>query len=159
MGTARDFVEFVDIWMSREKNIGKSFTYWCALYDWVREGRFYLDDLDIRYDAEQSIIYASWANEEWVSYLSDEAVVEIIDIAELQELGERIQEQVNDEDKQDIFEELDTYPNFETRKQYEETVQKIVEEIGNRNLNWKEVAEEYEEDYPLHIDEEEDTEG
>jgi hypothetical protein len=86
-------------------------------------------------------------------------VVEIIDIAELQELGERIQEQVNDEDKQDIFEELDTYPNFETRKQYEETVQKIVEEIGNRNLNWKEVAEEYEEDYPLHIDEEEDTEG
>lgn len=155
---ARDFVEFVDTWMSRKENVGSSFTYWRALYDWVREGRFDLDDLDIRYDTEQSIISASWANEERVSYLSDEAVVEIMDIAELQELGERLQEQVDDEDKQDVFEEIDTYPNFETRKQYEETVQKIVEETGNRNLNWKEVAEEYEDEYPLHIDEEEDTE-
>jgi hypothetical protein len=94
---------------------------------------------------------------DWVENLSDEAVAEIVDISVLDEFWDRLSDEVDEEDKQSIFDELDSYPSFETRDQYEEIVQKLVEDTDNSNLNWRTVAEEYEDNNYLHIDEEENV--
>ena len=156
MAWAKDFMEYVDKWLSRDNNNCRSFTYGCALYDWIRESRFDLDDLWIRYDMEQDIESESWANSDWVQWLSDEAIVEILDISVLDDYWDKLSDECDEEDKQSIFDELDSYPSFETRDQYEEIVQKLVEDTENSNLNWRTVAEEYEDNNYLHIDEEED---
>lgn len=155
MAWAKDFMNYVDKWLSRDNNNCRSFTYGCAMYDWIRESRFDLDDLWIRYDMVQDIVSESGANEEWVDWLSDEAIVEILDISVLDEYWDRLSDECDEQDKQDIFDELDSYPSFETRNQYEEIVQKLVEDSENSNLNWRTVAEEYEDNNYLHIDEEE----
>lgn len=155
MAWAKDFMNYVDKWLSRDNNNCRSFTYGCALYDWIKESRFDLDDLWIRYDMEQDIESESWANSDWVQWLSDEAIVEILDISVLDEYWDRLSDECDEEDKQSIFDELDSYPSFETRDQYEEIVQKLVEDTENSNLNWRTVAEEYEDNNYLHIDEEE----
>ena len=155
MAWAKDFMEYVDKWLSRDNNNCRSFTYGCALYDWIRESRFDLDDLWIRYDMEQDIESESWANSDWVQWLSDEAIVEILDISVLDDYWDKLSDECDEEDKQSIFDELDSYPSFETRDQYEEIVQKLVEDTENSNLNWRTVAEEYEDNNYLHIDEEE----
>lgn len=67
---------------------------------------------------------------------------------------EQIQEEINEEDKQEIFDKLDEYTSFETREQYEETVANLVDEIGNPELNWNVVAQEYEDEHYLSIKEE-----
>lgn len=157
MAWAKEFMEYVDKWLSRDNNNCRSFTYGCALYDWIRESRFDLDDLWIRYDMEQDIESESWANSDWVQWLSDEAIVEILDISVLDDYWDRLSDEVDEEDKQSIFDELDSYPSFETRDQYEEIVQKLVEDTENSNLNWRTVAEEYEDNNYLHIDEEENV--
>lgn len=155
MAWAKDFMEYVDKWLSRDNNNCRSFTYGCALYDWIKESRFDLDDLWIRYDMEQDIESESWANSDWVQWLSDEAIVEILDISVLDDYWDKLSDECDEEDKQSIFDELDSYPSFETRDQYEEIVQKLVEDTDNSNLNWRTVAEEYEDNNYLHIDEEE----
>lgn len=155
MAWAKEFMEYVDKWLSRDNNNCRSFTYGCALYDWIRESRFDLDDLWIRYDMEQDIESESWANSDWVQWLSDEAIVEILDISVLDDYWDRLSDEVDEEDKQSIFDELDSYPSFETRDQYEEIVQKLVEDTENSNLNWRTVAEDYENENYLKIDEEE----
>lgn len=155
MAWAKDFMEYVDKWLSRDNNNCRSFTYGCAMYDGIKEGRFDLDDLWIRYDMEQDIESESWANSDWVQWLSDEAIVEILDISVLDDYWDKLSDECDEQDKQDIFDELDSYPSFETRDQYEEIVQKLVEDTDNSNLNWRTVAEEYEDNNYLHIDEEE----
>ena len=159
MAWAKDFMEYVNKWLSRDNNNCRSFTYGCALYDWVKEGRFDLDDLDLRYDMEQDIENESWANHDWVEWLSDEAIIEILDIAVLDEYWDRLSDECDEQDKQEIFDELDSYSSFETRDDYENTVQKLVEDSDNSNLNWRTVAEEYEDNNYLHIDEEETDEA
>lgn len=156
MSGARDFIEFVDSWLWRKNNNCRSFTLWSAMYDGVKEGRFDFDDLWIRDELNQSIQAESNADMDWVENLSDDAVAEIVDIAVLDEFWENLQEEVNEEDIQDIFDELDSYPSFETREQYEETVQKLVEDKDNPELNWSKVAEQYEDENYLEIDEEKD---
>ena len=155
MAWAKDFMEYVDKWLSRDNNNCRSFTYGSAMYDGIKEGRFDLDDLWIRYDMEQDIESESWANSDWVQWLSDEAIVEILDISVLDDYWDKLSDECDEEDKQSIFDELDSYPSFETRDQYEEIVQKLVEDTENSNLNWRTVAEEYEDNNYLHIDEEE----
>ena len=155
MAWAKDFMEYVDKWLSRDNNNCRSFTYGSAMYDGIKEGRFDLDDLWIRYDMEQDIESESWANSDWVQWLSDEAIVEILDISVLDDYWDKLSDECDEEDKQSIFDELDSYPSFETRDQYEEIVQKLVEDTDNSNLNWRTVAEEYEDNNYLHIDEEE----
>ena len=155
----RDYISFIDTWMWRKENCGRSFTYWNAMYDGIKEWRFDLDDLDIRYDIVQNIVSESGASEDWVDWLSDDVLIEITDISELDEYGRRIQEEINEEDKQEIFDKLDEYTSFETREQYEETVANLVDEIGNPELNRNVVAQEYEDSNYLHIDEEETDEA
>ena len=155
----RDYISFIDTWMWRKENCGRSFTYWNAMYDGIKEWRFDLDDLDIRYDIVQNIVSESEASEDWVDWLSDDVLIEITDIAELDEYWRQIQEEINEQDKQEIFDELDTHSSFETREQYEETVANLVDEIGNPELNRNVVAQEYEDNNYLHIDEEETDEA
>ena len=152
----RDYISFIDTWMWRKENCGRSFTYWNALYDWVKESRFDLDDLDIRYDIVQSIVAESGAREEWVDDLWDDVLVELTDISELDEYWRRIQEEVNDEDIEDIFDDLDLIPSFKTRDEFEEKVQKLTEDKDNSELNWRTIAERYEDEHYLSIEEEED---
>ena len=154
--TKRDYIEYVDSWMSRKENVWRSFTYWSALYDWIQESRFDLDDLDIRYDIVQSIVAESGAREEWVDNLWDDVLVELTDISELDEYWRRIQEEINDEDIEDIFDDLDLITSFKTRDEFEEKVQELTEDKGNSELNWRTVAERYEDEHYLSIEEEED---
>lgn len=153
----RDYIEYIDSWMSRKENCGRSFTYWNAMYDWIKESRFDFDDLWIRDEINEVIQAQSWADMDWVKDLSDDAVAEILDISDMDEYGRQIQEEINEEDKQEIFDKLDEYTSFETREQYEETVANLVDEIGNPELNWNEIAQEYEDSNYLHIDEEENV--
>ena len=152
----RDYIEFVDSWMSRKENVWRSFTYWAAMYDWIKESRFDFDDLWIRDEINQTIQAESNADMDWVENLSDDAVAEILDISELDEYWRYIQEQINDEDKEDIFDDLDLIPEFETRDEFEEKVQKLVDDKCNPELNRRTVAEEYEDSHYLTIKEEED---
>lgn len=154
----RDYIEFIDSWMSRKENCGRSFTYWNAMYDWIKESRFDFDDLWIRDEINQSIQAESNADMDWVENLSDDAVAEIMDVAELDEYGRYIQEQINDEDKEDIFDDLDMIIEFQTRDEFEEKVQDLVEDKWNPELNRRTVAEEYEDSHYLTIKEEEDEE-
>lgn len=151
----RDYIEFVDGWMSRKENCGRSFTYWNAMYDWIKESRFDFDDLWIRDEINQSIQAESNADMDWVENLSDDAIVEIVDIAELDEYWRYIQEQINDEDKEDIFDDLDMIVEFQTRDEFEEKVQELTEDKWNPELNRRTVAEEYEDSHYLTIKEEE----
>ena len=85
-----EFKEFVDMYCSRPENNGKSFTYGCALYDWIRERRFTLDEIWV-YDELLSCIAAqSGASYDWLEWLSDDAIVEIVDIAVLQDVAESL---------------------------------------------------------------------
>ena len=110
----------------------------------------------MRYDIVQSIVAESGAREEWVDNLWDDVLVEITDISELDEYWRRIQEEINDEDIEDIFDDLDLIPSFKTRDEFEEKVQELTEDKGNSELNWRTVAERYEDEHYLSIEEEED---
>lgn len=151
----RDYIEFVDSWMSRKENVGRSFTYGAAMYDWIKESRFDFDDLWIRDEINQAIQAESNADMDWVENLSDDAVAEILDISDLDEYWRYIQEQVNDEDMEDIFDDLDLIPEFETRDEFEEKVQKLVDDKCNPELNRRTVAERYEDEHYLSIKEDE----
>lgn len=153
----RDYIEFIDSWMSRKENCWRSFTYWNALYDWVKESRFDLEDLWIRNDLEFYIQEESNADIEWVYWLSDNAIIEIVDISVLDEYGRKVQYDIDEEDKQEIFDALDDYDSFETRQQYEDIVADLVDKNWNTNLNRRTVADEYEEDNFLTIKEEENV--
>jgi len=152
----RDYIEFVDTRMSRKENVGRSFTYGAAMYDWIKESRFDFDDLGIRSEINDSIESESWASRDWVENLSDDAVAEILDISELDEYGRYIQDQVNDEDIEDVFDDLDLIVSFKTRDEFEEKVQKLVDDKCNPDLNRRTVAERYEDEHYLSIEEEED---
>lgn len=158
MAWAKDFMDYVNKWLSRDNNNCRSSSYGSAMYDWIKESRFDFDDLWIRDELNQEIQAESNADMDWVENLSDEAVAEIVDISVLDEFWDRLSDECDEQDKQDIFDELDSYPSFETRDQYEEIVQKLVEDTENSNLNWRTVAEEYEDNNYLHIDEEETDE-
>lgn len=154
---ARDFIQFVDKWLSRDNNNCHSFSYGSAMYDWIKESRFDFDDLWIRDELNREIQAESGAEMDWIEGLSNDAVAEIVDISVLDEFWDRLSDEVDEEDKQNIFDELDSYPSFETRDQYEETVQKLVEDTENSNLNWRTVADEYEDEHYLSIKEEENV--
>lgn len=134
------YLEFVDQWMDRPENKGRSFTYWSAMYDWIKEHRFSFDDLWIDYDVRESIQSSSWASSEWVDYLSDEAIAEILDIAELDEYGRQIQDEYDEELKDEIADELD-WEEFKTREDFEDRVKELCKWSG---LYWDEVADEIE---------------
>jgi hypothetical protein len=56
---------------------------------------------------------------------------------------------------EDIFDDLDLIPEFETRDEFEEKVQKLVDDKCNPELNRRTVAERYEDEHYLSIKEEE----
>lgn len=152
----KDYIDFIDTWMERKENCGSSFTYWKALYDWIKECRFDLYDLWIRDSIVEDITCESWADRERVDNLSDEALVEMLDISVLDSYWRQVQTDVDEEDMKDIFDELDSIDEFETRSEFEKKVQELVEDSGNTNLNWRYVADRYEEENFLSIKNDED---
>lgn len=153
----KDYIDYMnDLWVQNERNLWKSFSYGSAMYDWIKESRFDFDDLWIRDVINQSIQAESNADMDWVENLSDDAIVEILDISLLDEYWREIQEQVNDEDIEDIFDDLDLIPEFETREEFENKVNELVEDKWNSDLNRRDVANKYEEEHYLSIKEEDE---
>lgn len=105
----RDYIEYVGERMNKPENKGSSFTMWKALYDFCAGWSWTLYDLGIEDQIDDYITYQSWANRERVEWLSDIAKLEIVDISVLQEIGEQIEDDINEEDKQEVFDELDSY--------------------------------------------------
>lgn len=149
------YLEFVDQWMERPENRGHSFTYWSAMYDWIRESRFSFSDLWIDYDIRDYVQNESWAEREWVEYLSDEALAEIVDISVLDEYGRQIQDEYDEERKDEIINEFDDWDEYQTREEFELTVQDACKWT---NLDWCEVADEIEDTYEIIIKEEQEEE-
>lgn len=104
-----DILEYKKEWITRKGNSCRSFTNWACFYDWVKEGQLKLDCLGFEYEVNQSILYQSWANEEWVEGLDDKIKVELVDIALLDELVDREIREVEEEEKQELFDDLDSY--------------------------------------------------
>lgn len=88
------YLEFVDQWMQRPENKWWSFVYWSAMYTWIRESRFTFDELWIYDELVQYVCSISWANYDWVEWLSDDALAEIVDISVLQEFWEQIEDEL-----------------------------------------------------------------
>lgn len=154
----KDYIDYMNNqWVQNEKNLWRSFTYWSALYDYINEYRADLDDLDIRESIVDSIASESQADRDWIEWLSDRTLVELVDISLLDELWREIQEQVSDEDIEDIFDDLDLIPEFETREEFENKVQELTEDKWNTELNWRTIAERYEDEHYLSIKEEENV--
>lgn len=95
MDRKEEYINYIDEWMWRKENCGRSFTYWNALYDYINEYRADLDDLGIREYIVDSIEWESQADRDWIEWLTDKILVEVVDIALLDELGREIQEEVD----------------------------------------------------------------
>lgn len=105
----RDYLDYVNEWMNKPENKGSSFTMWKALYDFCAWWSGTLSDLGIEDEINEIILNESGANYDWVEWLNDQAKLEIVDISVLQEIGERIEDEINEEDKEEVFDELDSY--------------------------------------------------
>lgn len=150
------YVDYVDTRMKENQNKGCGCTYGHAMYDAIQNGWISLDWLGIREDLERDLINESWANEEWVSYLDDSVLVELLDYSVLNdywtEIESDIQCEEDEDDKEYIVWELDKM-EFNSRKKLDEAVKQLVSESWNNRLEWTEIAEEYENDNFLDFDE------
>ena len=150
-----DYLRYVNEWMNRPENVWRSFTMWSALYDYCVNWSWSLYDLWIEDTIDDAIISESWADPEWVRNLSTNAKLEIVDISFLDELGREIEDEVRDHEKNEIFDELESIDEFQTREEFEKKVQELCEDT---ELDWESVAEQFEQDFYLVIKEEEDDE-
>lgn len=138
-------------WSKREDNIWRGFTYGACLYDWVREWHFDLDEFS--YEINDCIESESWARREWVEYLSDEAKVEILDIAYLDELVVSKKEEAQQEQQEELFDELDDDAPYKTRKELEDRVADLLEDYPYIDKTLWNVCDEYEDDRGIDYDE------
>lgn len=107
--TRQDYLEFVNERMEKDKNKWKSFTMWCALYDFCSWWSWTLDDLWIEEEINGIICEQSGADYERVEWLNDQAKLEILDISILDELWKQIEEEEEENEKSECFDELDSY--------------------------------------------------
>lgn len=153
---AEYYVNYVNQWMKENKNKGHSYTYWHAMYDAIRNWWISFEWLWIREQIENMIVNDSWASEEWVSYLDDKVLAELVDLDTLNEywisIEEEWNEEVDNDDKEYIYWELDK-KEFKTREELDEAVKELVSESWNDRLNWATIAEDYENDNFLDFDE------
>ena len=104
MARLDDYNSYLRSWEERKENVGRSFTYWSALYDWVREG--HLDLSEFEWEINDYIEWESWARREWIEDLSDEVKAEILDISYLDELVRDKYEQAQEEQQEEVKKKL-----------------------------------------------------
>ena len=89
MRTLNAFKEFAEMWRRNPHNVGKSYTKGCILYDYVKNGG---NLANLGYNIEQKALEYTQleleAKRDKIYNLSDLALVEILDIAELDEIAE-----------------------------------------------------------------------
>ena len=150
------YVNYVNKWMEENKNKGCGCTYWHAMYEAIRNWWVSFEWLWIREQIENMIVNDSWASEEWVSYLDDKVLAELVDLDTLNEYWISIEEEwneaVDEDDKEYIYWELDK-KEFKTREELDEAVKELVSESWNDRLNWATISEDYENDNFLDFDE------
>lgn len=103
------YLEFVEKRAKEPKNSGKSFTMWCALYDFCHWWNRGLETLWIEPEVNEIIVSQSGANYERVEGLNDDAKLEILDISILDELWRQIEEEEMEREKEECFDSLDSY--------------------------------------------------
>lgn len=96
------FLEFVNQRMARPENKWRSFTYWSAMYTWIREDRFTFEYLWIYDEIVQYVCNISWASYDRVEWLNDNALAEIVDISVLQEFWEEIDAEYQEGKRQEL---------------------------------------------------------
>lgn len=88
MRTKNAFMEFAEMRQRNPQNRGKSFTYWCILYDYIKNGGNFAE---LWYWIEQQALeFAQMeldAKRDKVYNLSDLALAEILDISILDEIA------------------------------------------------------------------------
>ena len=146
-----DFNSYLHDWEERKENVGRSFTYWSALYDWVREG--HLDLSEFEWEINDYIEWESWARKDWVEDLSDDVKVEILDISYLGELVRDKYEQAQEEQQEELFDELDDNWPYKTRDELETEVGRILDDYEYIDKFLGNVCDEYEEDRGIDYDE------
>jgi len=99
--TRQNYLEFVEDWVKDPKNAWKSFTMWCALYDFAHGRNWTLADLGIEDEINEIICSESGASYDWVEWLNDDAKLEILDISILCELWQQIEDEENGENEED----------------------------------------------------------
>ena len=110
-------------WSKRKENVWRSFTMWACLYDWVKESHLTLDELGIYDIVVDQIQNDSGANRDWIEYLWDDVLVELVDISFLWGLMEDQENEYVEEQKSDLFDELDD----EEYKSRDEVLAKVEE--------------------------------
>jgi hypothetical protein len=151
MARLDDYNSYLRSWEERKENVGRSFTYWSALYDWVREG--HLDLSEFEWEINDYIEWESWARREWIEDLSDEVKAEILDISYLDELVRDKYEQAQEEQQEELFEELDDNWPYKTRDELETEVGRILDDYEYIDKYLLTVCDEYEEDRGIDYDE------
>lgn len=137
------YLDYISDRMDRKENIWSSFTYGNALYDFICEWRSRLEYLWAEEAVIDEVVNMLDANREAVSNLSDRALVEIVDISVLDAIGRDIEEEVFEEEKKEIFDDLDLENiEFETFDQLVEKIKEI-KECYHIETSAEELAEEY----------------
>ena len=154
MNDQKDYLNFIEARADKSENCGRSFTYGNAMYDRIQEWRWSFADLWIDDVIEENVIAESWANRDWVQWLSDEILAELVDVSLLDELGREISANISEEEKEEMFDELDG-EDFEN---IEEVIAKIKEIKNNYYIddNAEDLADEYANDRDLYEERERD---
>lgn len=135
------YLEFVEQRAKRPENCGRSFTYGNAMYSFITEWRGSFSWLGIQDRIVENIVAESWASRDWVEWLSDEALAEIVDISELDDYGREINDEYQDWLREDILDKLEEYNvgSWKWWKELIDTVQDLIEEYW---YEWNDTADE-----------------
>lgn len=135
------YLEFVEQRAKRPENCGRSFTYGNAMYSFITEWRGSFSWLGIQDRIVENIVAESWASRDWVEWLSDEALAEIVDISELDDYGREINDEYQEWLREDILDKLEEYNigSWKWWKELIDTVQDLIEEYW---YEWNDTADE-----------------
>lgn len=149
MTTKKDFiVNYIDKWLSEKNNNCKSFSYWNAMYDAVKDGWCDFDDLGISDMINDSIEWESGANRDWIEWLDDSIKAELVDISLLDELGREMDGEVKEEDINDILDDMPNPEEYENEEECEDAIQRMLDEwYYHPDITSREILEKYMDEY------------
>lgn len=140
------YLEFVEQRAKRPENCGRSFTYGNAMYSFITEWRGSFSWLGIQDRIVENIVAESWASYDWVEWLSDEALAEIVDISELDDYGREINDEYQEEILWEIEEKLEEY-NVSAWKSWDELIDTVYDLIDEYWYEWGKTATMIAEDF------------
>lgn len=149
MSSKRDFIiNYVDKWLSKKENQCRSFSYWNAMYDAIKDWWTDFDDLGISDMINDSIEWESGANRDWIEWLDDSIKAELVDVALLDELGREMDGEVKEEDINDILDDMPNPEEYENEEECEDAIQRMLDEwYYHPDITSREILEKYMDEY------------